>query len=77
VNRASDLKERVDVFLKFFFRNIKIFEFANNRFGGDVPVTGRQFQRLLAEKKPGQSPASTREEGGVTSGHGELASGVR
>src|SRR5271168_3521030 len=53
VDRTSELKEWVDVFMKFFFRNIKIFAFANNHYGGHAPDTVRQFQRMLTEKKAG------------------------
>jgi uncharacterized protein YecE (DUF72 family) len=49
VDRTGELKEWVDVFMKFFFRNIKIFAFANNHYGGHAPDTVRQFQRMLAE----------------------------
>jgi len=50
VDRSGELKEWVDVFMKFFFRNIKIFAFANNHYAGHGPATVRQFQRLLAER---------------------------
>jgi uncharacterized protein YecE (DUF72 family) len=52
VDRTGELKEWVDVFMKFFFQNIKIFAFANNHYAGHAPDTVRQFQRLLAEQKP-------------------------
>jgi hypothetical protein len=32
VDRTGELKEWVDVFMKFFFRNMKIFAFANNHY---------------------------------------------
>jgi hypothetical protein len=32
VDRAGELKEWVDVFMKFFFRNLKIFALANNHY---------------------------------------------
>jgi uncharacterized protein YecE (DUF72 family) len=51
VDRTSKLKEWVDVFMKFFFRNIKIFAFANNHYAGHAPATVRQFEQLLAERK--------------------------
>lgn len=50
VDRTGELKEWVDLFMKFFFRNIKIFAFANNHYAGHGPATVREFQRLLAEK---------------------------
>jgi uncharacterized protein YecE (DUF72 family) len=51
VDRTGELKEWVDVFMKFFFRNIKIFAFANNHYAGHGPATVREFQRLLAERE--------------------------
>jgi uncharacterized protein YecE (DUF72 family) len=51
VDRTGELKEWVDVFMKFFFRNIKIFAFANNHYAGHAPDTVRLFQELLAERK--------------------------
>lgn len=53
VDRTGELKNWVDVFLKFFARNIKIFAFANNHYAGHAPDTVRQFQKMIGDKRPG------------------------
>ena len=52
VDRTGELTEWVDVFVKFFLKNIKIFAFANNHYAGHAPATVRDFERCLAESPP-------------------------
>jgi uncharacterized protein YecE (DUF72 family) len=46
VDRTGELKNWVEVFMKFFSRNLKIFAFANNHYGGHAPDTVKVFREL-------------------------------
>ena len=88
VNRTSDLKNWVEVFMKFFVRNLKIFAFANNHYGGHAPDTVKVFRELWRardDKRWGTRGGGldesrdrigySREPARVRSGSGRLAAG--
>jgi uncharacterized protein YecE (DUF72 family) len=51
VDRIEDLRNWVGLFRQFITKNLKVFAFANNHYGGFGPATVKQFWNLWAEKK--------------------------
>jgi len=50
VDREGDLKNWVELFRQFVFRNLKIFAYANNHYAGHGPATVKQFWNIWNKK---------------------------
>jgi len=51
IDRCEDLTNWVELFIKLVGRNLKIFAYANNHYGGHGPATVKLFMDLWDQKK--------------------------